>query len=199
MKVGGVECSRLKECLQRPGSHVVHPSIIFTTTTTSSLILFFSQSKENSSIPCILPTFRPWLYLLYLSHCINIISSSLSSSFACGYPSVCLHPSLSPLLPLPFPSSPSLSQHAPLGQQLQGARLNPPPPAGALQLRLAEKQAPWHISSKHTHSHTQTHTRGIQLAVLVCLRSISLYFIFSRLLLTILFLYSFFSNVLSES
>lgn len=97
-----------------------------------------------------------------------------SSSFAHGSLSGCLSTSLSlhllswgvalslclshsPLPPL-APFSVPLSQHAPVGRRRQGARLNPLPPAGALQLSLAGWQAPWQTSRVHTHTHIH-HTR----------------------------------------
>lgn len=155
------------------------------------------HSLHSSNIPALaLPSLPLSLYQHHLLLPLLLfrlwLSVCLSPSLALAPPSFALS-----LLPLSFPACSTRPATAGGSPEPPTPSRGPPAQAGWEAGTLAHLQQTH--SHTHTDTHTDTHTRGIQLAVLVCLRSISLYFIFSRLLLTILFLYSFFSNVLSES
>lgn len=141
---------------------------------------FSSFQEESYSIPCIPLTFQLWVYLLYLSlHQHHLL---LFGPWQSGCPPLsqllslfCLRALSLSCLPFPLwlaPSSFPLSQHAPVGRWRQGPRLNLPPPAGALQLSLAGWQAPWHTSSRHTHT-PPAHTQIFSFSFSACLLSLS--------------------------
>ena len=142
--------------------------------------LFCLQPEENSSIPCIPLTFQLWVYLLHLSLYINITyPPPLQLMAVCLLLPLSLYPFFSPWvsfslsLSLHFTPSLSVSQHAPVGRWRQGARLNPPPPAGPLQLSLASWQASWHTSSTHKNtSNAHTQSFSFPLSMLSCFSSL---------------------------